>query len=309
MARLRRHSAPARALAAVALAALAASAAGCSRVAPAAPTGLHVVAAENMWGSIAQQLGGDRVHVTSLIDNPNTDPHDYEPTVADARAIATARLVVVNGAGYDPWVDRLVAANPDPSRVVLDVGALVGVKAGGNPHLWYAPDDVRAFAARVTEDYVRLDPAGRAYYAARRLALEQGAFAAYDALVARIRAKYSGTPIGASESLVAPLATALGLTVTTPESLLIAVSEGTGPTAADKATADAQIRARAIKVFVYNSQNATPDVAALVAEAKAYGIPVVTITETMVPANGSFQQWQMAQLEALRAALQQATGR
>src|ERR1043166_3384200 len=93
---------------------------------------LRVVAAENFWGSIAAQLGGDRVQVTSVIDNPNADPHDYEPTAADARSIAAARFVIVNGIGYDPWADRLLAANPVTGRDVLDVGKLVGIAVGGN---------------------------------------------------------------------------------------------------------------------------------------------------------------------------------
>jgi zinc/manganese transport system substrate-binding protein len=267
------------------------------------------VAAENVWGSVAQQLGGSRVHVTSIISNPNTDPHDYEPTVADARAIADCRLVILNGVGYDPWVARLVAADPGASREVLDVGALVGVPAGGNPHLWYSPADVREVATRVAADYTRLDPAGATYYAARRASFEASALAGYDVLVAEIRSKYAGTPIGASESLVTPLADGLGLKVLTPATFLTAISEGTGPSAADKATVDAQIRSKAVKVFIYNSQNATPDVTALVAEARANGIPVVTLTETMVPSTGTFQGWQAAQLEALLAALRQATGR
>src|SRR6266496_1654244 len=110
----------------------------------AAPTGvLHVVAAENFWGSIASQLGGNRVQVNSVITSPATDPHDYEPTAADARTIAGARLVVVNGIGYDPWADKLIAANPVSGRIVLNVGDLVGIKPGGNPHRWYSPPDVQ----------------------------------------------------------------------------------------------------------------------------------------------------------------------
>src|SRR5712691_8187923 len=103
----------------------------------------NVVAAENFWGSIAAQLGGDRVEVTSIIDNPNADPHEYEPTTADARSLASATFVIVNGIGYDPWADRLLAANPVPGRAVLDVGTLVGAPAGGNPHRWYSPPDVQ----------------------------------------------------------------------------------------------------------------------------------------------------------------------
>jgi zinc/manganese transport system substrate-binding protein len=310
MARSRRVSALARACVALALAATGTLAAGCTTPATtASDTRLQVVAAENMWGSIAQQLGGSRVHVTSIIDNPNTDPHDYEPTVADARAIADARLVVLNGAGYDPWVEHLVAASLDASRVVVNVGTLAGVAAGGNPHLWYSSEDVSLVVARITADYVRLDPANAAYYEQRRRTFESVTLVRYHALVSEIRATYAGTPIGASESVVVPLAKELGLAVLTPDTFLTAISEGIGPAAADKATVDAQIRTKRIKVFVYNSQNATPDVLSLVAEAKARDIPVVTLTETMVPAGGTFQEWQTTQLEALRAALRQATGR
>lgn len=282
---------------------------GCAPTHPTATTGVQVVAAENFWGSIAQQLGGDRVHVTSIITNPATDPHDYEPTVADGRTIATAQLVIENGVGYDPWAARLVAADPDRTRIVLDVGQLVHVAAGGNPHRWYYPADVHAVIGRIADDYEKLDPAHAAYYEQQRTTFETVSLAKYNRLLADIRAKYAGTPIGASESIVVGLAEDTGLDLITPEPFLDAMSEGNGPTAADKATVDAQIRTKRIKVFIYNSQNATPDIAALVSEAKAAGIPVVTVAETMVPANGTFQGWQTAQLERLEAALHEATGR
>src|ERR1700757_4823553 len=104
---------------------------------------IHVVAAENFWGSIAAQLGGSRVQVTSVITSPATDPHDYEPTAVDARTLAGAQMVIVNGIGYDPWAPKLLAANPVDGRLVLTVGDLVGIKPGGNPHRWYSPTDVQ----------------------------------------------------------------------------------------------------------------------------------------------------------------------
>src|ERR1051326_5528159 len=109
--------------------AFAGAAAGLGASAAAAPAGgvLSVVAAENFWGSIASQLGGDRVAVTSIITNPDTDPHDYEPTPADARTLASAKYVIVNGIGYDPWASKLIDANPVTGRAVLNVGDLVGV--------------------------------------------------------------------------------------------------------------------------------------------------------------------------------------
>ncbi len=290
-------------------------AAGCSTAGSAVATKpaqggrIAAVAAENFWGSILTQVGGDRVAVTTVIKDPNADPHEYEPTPADGRAVAGARYVLVNGAGYDAWADKLVAANPDPSRRVLNVGAVTHVPAGGNPHRWYSPDDVATVVRTISADLSALDPAGASYYQRQRDAYLGTGLARYHALIAQIRQTYGGVPIGASESIVAPLAQALGLNLATPAGFLDAVSEGSDPTARDKTTADQQLTGHQVKVFVYNSQNATPDVTTLAREAKAAGIPVTTVTETLTPPGASFQDWQTRQLDQLRAALATATGR
>ncbi len=292
--------------------------AGCATGTPAAhgPTGqpdgppkIAVVAAENFWGSIATQLGGEHVAVHSIVASPDADPHDYEPTPADGRALATAQYVIENGAGYDPWAAKLISANPVPARSVLTVGDLVGIKKGGNPHRWYSPDDVHQVIERITADYKRIDPAAANYFDQRKQDYETRGLARYNQLIAGIKSKYGGTPIGASESIVTPLAEDLGLKMATPEPFLDAVSEGTDPTAADKITMDHQIKAKQIKVFVFNSQNSTPDVAALVTAAKDQGIPVAKVTETLVPATASFQDWQVGQLEGIDRALSQAAAR
>jgi zinc/manganese transport system substrate-binding protein len=270
---------------------------------------IAVVAAENFWGSIAAQVGGEHVAVISIIASPDADPHDYEPTAADGRAMARARYVITNGAGYDPWVGKLIDANPVPARSMLTVGDLVGVKKGGNPHRWYFPDDVHRVIEQIAADYQRIDPANAGYFDQQKQNYQTQGLARYNQLIADIKSKYSGTPIGASESIVTPLAEGLGLTMKTPERFLDAVSEGTDPTAADKITADQQITTKQIKVFVFNSQNSTPDVAALVTAAKDAGIPVATVTETPVPATTSFQDWQVGQLEGIEQALSQASAR
>jgi zinc/manganese transport system substrate-binding protein len=283
---------------------------GCSTASKTTPGGkITVVAAENFWGSIALQLGGDHVTETSVITNPDTDPHAYEPTAKDARTIANAKYVIVNGIGYDPWAPKLLAANPVAGRGTLTVGDLVGVKEGGNPHRWYSPADVHKVIAQITADYRRLDPADASYFDQRKSTFETQTLAPYDQLIAAIRAKYAGTPIGASESIVSPLADALGLTMLTPQSFLKATSEGTDPTAGDKTTIDRQIGTKQIKIYVYNSQNSTPDIAAQVKAAKAAGIPVTTVTETLAPAGSTFEQWQTTQLQGIQNALAQATGR
>lgn len=265
--------------------------------------------AENFWGSIVAQLAGPDATVDSLITNPNTDPHDYEPTPSDARKIASARYVVENGIGYDTWVAKILDANPAQGRRVLDIGKLLDVPVGGNPHQWYSPTSVERVITRVTEDLGRLDPRHRAAFERRRADYEGTGLHTYNALLAQIRQRYEGTPIGASESIVTPLATALGLRLMTPESYLDAISEGSDPTAADKTTADTQITTNQIKVFVYNRQNATPDVQRLVDAARAHGIPVTTVSETLEPVSATFQAWQVGQLQALARALESATRR
>jgi len=281
--------------------------AGAGQAAGTAP--LRVVAAENFWGSIATQLGGDRVQVTSVITNPSTDPHEYEPTAQDARTLAEAQLVIVNGIGYDPWAPELLAANPVKGRLVITVGDVVGIKPGGNPHRWYSPGDVQQVIGAIVADYKQLDPKDSSYFDRERLSFETNGLGAYKAEIATIRRRYAGVPVGASESIFAPLAQALGLDLVTPSSFLKAISEGTEPTAADKTTIDRQLADHQIKVWVYNSQNSTPDVQRLTDEAHSKGIPVTTITETLTPATATFQAWQVAQLKALAAALHKATGR
>jgi zinc/manganese transport system substrate-binding protein len=269
----------------------------------------QVVAAENFWGSIASQLGGGRVQVTSIITNPNADPHAYEPTTADAKLIATASLVIENGIGYDPWAQKLLDANPVSGRDVLNVGDLVGIPTGGDPHRWYFPSDVQEVIDAITVAYQKLDPKDSSYFAQQKTTFETHGLARYHRLISDIRSTYAGTPVGASESIFEGLAAALGLDLLTPPSFLSAISEGTEPTAADKTTIDHQITSHQIKVYVYNSQNATPDIQRQIEEAMGVGIPISTITETLVPADATFQDWQVHELQRLQAALARATGR
>lgn len=270
---------------------------------------VQVAAAENFWGSIARQLGGAHAHVISIIANPNTDPHSYEPTAADARAVASARLVIENGIGYDPWMARLLTADQGEHISVLEVGTALRVPADGNPHRWYNPADVRTVIGRLTADLARADPADRGYFAKRQARLLKVGLRGYDSLIAAIKHKYAGTPVGASESIFAMLAPALGLRLITPASFLKAITEGSEVSAADKQTIDTQISKHLIRIYVYNSQNVTPDVRAQLSAAKAAHIPIASITETMTPTTSSYQTWQIRQLKGIETALAMAAGR
>ena len=266
---------------------------------------IEVVAAEDVWGSIAAQIGGEHVHVVSIITNPNTDPHGYEPTAADARSVAESQLVVENGIGYDPWAPKLVKADGG-TVAVLDVGNLLGIADGGNPHRWYNPTDVQVVINQLATEYQKLDPTDSAYFAGQRTAFVATGLEQYHALIASIASAYPGTPVGASESIFSMLAPALGLDLITPNAFLKDISQGTDVSAADKETVDAQIKQHLIKIYVYNSQNVTPDIQVQLREVKGAHIPYATITETLQPAGASFQAWQTEQLLGIRAALAQA---
>jgi len=264
---------------------------------------IQVVAAENFWGSIASQVGGSHVQVTSIIVNPDTDPHAYEPTPSDARLIAQAQYVIVNGAGYDAWAPKLLDANPASGRTVLTVGDLFGKKEGDNPHMWYSPSYVDQVVDRMGSDLAKIDSADASTITQQAAQYKSTGLKDYHDTVSAIKAKYSGTRVGATESIAAYLADGTGLNLVTPSSYLKAISEGTDPSAADKAEVQNEIASRSIKVFIFNSQNSTPDIQGLVDKATAQGIPVVKITETLAPATATFQDWQTAQLKDLLHAL------
>jgi zinc/manganese transport system substrate-binding protein len=280
---------------------------GCAVSAPPRTGPLIACASINAWGSILAQLGGSRVRTVSIVRSPATDPHDYEPTPADAKLIALAAVFVENGAGYDSWAARAVRADPEPNRQLVDVAELTGTARGGNPHRWYSPADVATVADAITAALVRADPADADYFDRQRQQFGRVGLADYHRLLVEIRARFAGTPVGASESIFGPLADALGLRVITPAGFLRAISQGTDPSTADKATIDAQLAEHRIRVYVLNSQNSTPDVAEQVRAARRAGIPVVDISETPSPAGVSFQDWQVRQLRSLQAALTEAS--
>jgi zinc/manganese transport system substrate-binding protein len=223
--------------------------------------------------------------------------------------MAGAKLAIVNGIGYDKWASNLLAANPVSGRVVLDVGGLLGLNEGANPHQWYDPASVQKVMSAIVADLDRLDPADGTYFAAQKRHFETVSLATYNQLLAQIRNRFHGVPVGYSESIFQPLGASLGLKLLTPYSFAKAIAEGTEVSAKDKQTVDAQAQKRLIKVWVYNSQNATPDIEQVNAICHAQHIPVATVTETLSPATDSFEQWQVAELEALIKALHQATGR
>ena len=265
-------------------------------------TTLQVIAAENFWGSIAGQIGGSRVSVTSIVTNPNADPHGYETSTKDARAFATADYVILNGAGYDDWGSKMLDANPAPNRKVLTVAGLLHKKAGDNPHFWYNPDWVEQVADRITADYQALDAADSSYFSEERTALG-AALQPYHDRVEKIRAAFGGAAVGATESVVVYLAQALGLNLISPPDFMKAVSEGNDPPAASVARFQDQLSNKQIRLLLYNVQTASNVTDSLKRLAATNGIPVVGVSETLQPVDSTFQGWQDAQLLGIQNAL------
>jgi zinc/manganese transport system substrate-binding protein len=263
---------------------------------------LSVVAGENFWGSIANQLAGDHGRVQSVVSDPNTDPHQYESSNNDARAFATADLVVLNGAGYDDWGKKLLDANPSQRRRVLTVADLLGKRSGDNPHFWYDPEIIGKVADAITNAYKNQDPASTGYFLGRRSAFDE-ALKPYRAKIAAIRQKFPGAPIGSTESIFVYMAHALGLNLVSPAEFMQAVSEGNDPPAATVAIFQDQVTQRRIKALVYNVQTSTLITTNMKNLATKGGIPVVGVSETMQPDNTTLQDWQLAQLVRLESAL------
>jgi zinc/manganese transport system substrate-binding protein len=265
---------------------------------------LKVVAGESFWASIATQLGGFRVSVHSVVSDPNADPHEYEATTADARAFAEADLVILNGAGYDGWGTKLLAASQSQHRQVIDVAQLLGKKAGDNPHFWYDPGAVVKVADSITATYASIDPAmaTKGYFDLQRDEFSK-ALAPYTNEIATIRQKYAGAAIGATESIFVYMAHALSLNLTTPPAFMDAIAEGNDPPAGAVAQFHDQIAGNQIKVLIYNVQTATAVTTNVKALAAAHHIPAVGVSETLQPQNAKFQDWQLAQLKSLENAL------
>jgi zinc/manganese transport system substrate-binding protein len=263
---------------------------------------IQVVAAENFWGSLISQLGGTHTNVLSIVSDPNADPHEYESNYADAVAIANARLVIVNGAGYDTWALQLIAASNTPHQVVLNVQELINQTVGANPHFWYSPYYVNDTVNAMYHDLVSIDPANAAYYTQQYVALN-ASLGVYNARIDEIKQLYGGVKVGSTESIFVYLANATGLDLVSPPAFMEAVAEGIDPTYASIAQFTQLIQNKTVTVLVYNAQTVTQLTQSIKALASQEGIPIVPVTETISPPDLTFQVWMNSELIALQNAL------
>ena len=261
---------------------------------------LSVVAAENFYGDIAQQIGGKLVDVVSIMSNPDQDPHLFETTPTVIRQVGAAQVVIFNGADYDPWMNKLLSATPRAGRIVVNVAELVGTKSGANPHLWYAPATIPAVAKALAGAFSKADAPHAADYASRQKAFEASLTGLYQK-VDQIRAKYAGTVVTATEPVFGYMVSALGLKMRN-ERFQLAVMNDTEPSARDIAAFERDLKEHKVRLLFYNKQASTKLTQRMLEVARSSNIQVVGVTETQ-PAGVNYQDWMLMQLDEVEKAL------
>jgi zinc/manganese transport system substrate-binding protein len=264
---------------------------------------VNVVAGENVWGSVAAQVGGSHVRVTSIIRDPSADPHLYASDPRDAGAIAQSRLVIVNGAGYDSFMAKLIHAAPKSGRTVLTVADILRVTGTGpNPHFWYDIPHVPEVATAIEAALAAADPPDAPAFAVNLAAFDAALRPVLDTL-AEIKTRYPGAPVAYTERVPGYLLAAAGLEVKTPPGFASAIEDGNEPGPGDTQAMISLINSRAIKVLLYNSQATSPVTQHVRDLASRAGIPIVGVTETLPPTERDYQTWQFDQARALLRAL------
>jgi len=272
--------------------------------APAAAGMLRIVAAENFYGDIARQLAGSGAQVVSVLENAAADPHLFEPGISNARAVAEADLVIYNGLAYDVWMARLLAAAPAPHRrVIVAASALARTAPARNPHIWYDLSVIENVARAITAQVTALDPQNREQYA-EHLARFLASLRPIEAEIARLRARFAGTVIAATEPVAQYLTEAIGLTMSNAR-FQLAVMNGTEPSARDTADFERSLEDHRVHVLLYNRQVASGAVERLLGVARRAHVPIVGVTETEPPGM-DYQQWILAEVETVGRALSEA---
>lgn len=274
---------------------------------PAASSGsgtkIGVVAGENFWGDIAQQIGGDHVTVTSIIKDPDADPHEYESDAVDAAALASAKLVIENGLGYDDFMSKLLEASPNSGREVISVQKVLHITGSSpNPHLWYDIARMPEVANAIRQQLSTADSANATTYAANAQAFDDS-LKPVEETIATIKSKYAGTKIAYTERVPGYLTEAAGLTLGTPKAFTEAVEQGEDPSPAANAAFERAIRNRAVKVLLYNGQVTDSETANIKKLATDAGVPVVGVTETIPSTDKDYQSWQLRQAKEILTAL------
>lgn len=264
---------------------------------------VSVVAAENEYGNVASQIGGHYVHVASVMNNPNTDPHAYEMSPSVAGEVSGAGLVIQNGLGYDAFMNKIESASPNAKRKVIVVRHLLALSGSTpNPHLWYDPKTMPVTAKAIGNDLAALEPAHASYF--------RGTVARFDAslhpwlqAIAAFKAKYARTPAATTEPVADYLLEAMGIDNLTPFSFQADIMNGTDPPPQEVAREIGLFSNHTVKVFAYNRQVVSSLTQSIREDAQEAGVPVVGVYETMPAPGYDYQSWMMAETNALERAV------
>lgn len=271
-----------------------------SAVANAGSPPINIVAGENFYGDLAQQLGGPHVKVTSILNNPEQDPHLFEASTSTAKALSNAVIVIYNGIDYDPWMTKLLKAAQAKQRKTIIAGELLHKKSGDNPHLWYDPATMPVLANAISRALQSADPANQTDYQ-QRLQQVQATLLPIKHKIEQMRSKYAGTPVTATEPVFGYMASALGLKMRN-EKFQLAVMNDTEPSAHDIVAFENDLKHHRVNVLFYNSQASNQSAKRVQKLAQQAKVPIVGVTETE-PAGQHYQAWMLSQLDSLGRAL------
>ncbi|MFT8703959.1 metal ABC transporter solute-binding protein, Zn/Mn family [Bifidobacterium aquikefiricola] len=284
---------------------MALAAAGCGTSSASSSDGkIDVLAAENEYGDVAKSIGGSHVNVTSIISNPNADPHDFEASPSDVKLIAQAKIVVQNGVGYDDWLDKMLKAHTSSDRTVINAQEVLGLPdSTKNPHLWYEPKTMPAVASKIASKLESIDPSHTSDYK-KNLKSFNTSMDSYTDALSHFQTSYPNVAVAATEPVANYMLDAAKVNIKTPWTLQAAIMNDQDPSAQDSATQMGLFSNKSVQAFVYNQQVTSDLTAKYKAEAKKNDIPIVGVYETM-PKNYHYVQWMTAELAALEKAISQ----
>jgi zinc/manganese transport system substrate-binding protein len=256
---------------------------------------LNIVAAENFYGGVARQIAGPSATITSILTNPNQDPHEFQTDAGTAKAVEDADIVIYSGIGYDDWMQKLLGLTGKPGRSVICVADLIGAKPGDNPHIWYNPRTMPALAEKL----------GAILNEPQKAAVFENTLAPVTAKIAEIKAAHAGTPVTATEPVFGYMADALGFKMLN-YSFQIAVMNDTEPSFKDTSDYEKSLTSGEVKMLFYNSQVTDPVTQRMQSIAKDHHVPVVGVTETQPPELKTYADWMLSELNGVEKAFAEA---
>ncbi len=264
---------------------------------------VNAIGTESEYANVLSQIGGPYVHVSSILDNPNTDPHTFEASPSVASDVSKAELIVQNGVGYDPWMNHIESASPNSRRKVIVAQHVLGLPTDTpNPHLWYSPRTMPLVAKAMASDLEQLAPAHKAYFA-RSLKTFDNSLQPWFAAIAAFKAKYGGTAVATTEPVADYLLSAMGLKNLTPFSFQADIMNGVDPAPQNVSLEDGFFTKHQVKVFCYNQQVVDALTTSIRQTAEGAGVPVVGVYETMPTPGYDYQKWMLAEVNAIKHAL------